>query len=194
MFIILAYFVDVPAATQFSGTLMVWATIVMIFSLPLGAINIVTNYGKKIVQKKRNYGWSVMLLLFMGLTVYSGIILGSGSDLYIFILNGFYWPLGATFYSSLAFYMMSACFVALRFNSKRASVMVLAASFVILKTMPMAEVIPASSVIGTWLLEVQTVGVTRGVLIGATISTIALAVRTMLGYETSAIGVRKEAE
>jgi len=193
-FMILTYFIDVPGATQISSDLMVWASLIMAFSMPLGIVNMISRYGNKVYTKKRNYGFSIMLLVLLAMTLASGIILGDTSSIYTFFMESFVWPLGATMYSILAFYMMSANFVAMRMRNWKAILLVLAGIFVLLTTMPAGSSIPGLTVIGDWLKNIHSVSVTRGVVIGTAISTIALGVRTMLGFETSALGISRGRE
>lgn len=193
-FMILSYFIDIPAAADASDTLLVWATLTLSFAMPIGAIHILRSHGMKIYRKTRNYGFSVILIVTLFLTAAAGLIGGQTNPIYLFFGDAYYWPLGATMYATTAFYMLSASFTAVRARNFKASLLVIPVVLVMIANAPIAGGIPILPDLGRWFLKVQGVSVTRGVRIGTTLSVLALGLRTILGYETSVLGILKEEE
>lgn len=193
-FMILTYFVDVPGASEASSTLMVWTTLILSWSMPLGLVNMLQLHGRKVSNKRRNYGFSVLFLLILFGTLSTGLILGQKSPYYLFFADAWYQPLSASMYSILAFYMMSACFIALKIRNLKSAFLLIPVILVMISNAPIGELIPVIPDIGRWFLNVQGVAVTRGVRIGTALGTIALGLRTILGWESAVLGILRTEE
>jgi hypothetical protein len=93
-------------------------------------------------------------------------------------------PLQATFFALLAFFIATAAFRAFRARSFETLLMVVAGLLVLWGQMPISRLLgdwgPA---IKDWILAVPTTAGARGILLGAALGIIATSVRVLLGFD-----------
>jgi hypothetical protein len=87
-------------------------------------------------------------------------------------------------YSILAFFITSAAFRAFRARNLESSLVLVAGTVMVMSNSPViANYVPALKTLGLWIREVPNMATFRGVMIGAALGSIALAVRTLMGIE-----------
>ncbi len=190
-----------------------YMVIIAAFALLLGVINVVQGNIKKIEQRKA--GWPFAISLLAGLVVMGtfGILSGLRVGPFQGILTApdgsmtpFYWmtknlfnPLQAAMFSLLAFYIASAAFRAFRVRNIDATILIVAAFFVMLGRTPMGEYVfgwlPGGETwmprMTDWIMAVPNTAAQRGIIIGAALGAASLSLRVILGIERSYLGSDK---
>jgi hypothetical protein len=210
----------VPSATfeGASGRLDTWMVIVAGFALTLGVVNVIQTHGRRIMRQEK--GWMYSVALLAGLfTMSAASVMGLFSDAGIgkyndgsptpfdWIFANIFFPLQATMFSLLAFFMASAAYRAFRIRSFQATLLLAAAVIVMLGRIPFGETISPhlpESLTGTpggayllpwltnWIMDKPNSAGQSGIIIGAALGAAALSLRVILGLETSYLGQGKE--
>ena len=201
-----------------SGRLNDWMVIVAGFALTLGVVNVIQTHGKRIMRQEK--GWMYSVALLAGLFAMSGAaVLGLFQDAGIgkyadgsstpfdWIFSNIFFPLQATMFALLAFFMASAAYRAFRIRSFQATLLLAAAVIVMLGRIPFGEMISPhlpESITGTqggayllpwltnWIMDKPNSAGQSGIIIGAALGAAALSLRVILGLETSYLGQGKE--
>src|SRR5262245_45939484 len=194
-----------------SGRLNDWMVIVAGFALTLGVVNVVQTHGKRILRQEK--GWMYSVALLAGLFSMSGAgIYGLLPDVGIgryadgsptpfdWIFTNMFFPLQATMFALLAFFMASAAYRAFRIRSFQATLLLAAAVIVMLGRIPFGEVISPSLPNGehvlpaltNWIMDKPNSAAQSGIIIGAALGAAAMSLRVILGLETSYLGKGKE--
>jgi len=183
------------------------------FALLLGVVNVVQGNIKKIEQRKPGWPFSISLLAGLITMGVFGILSGMKVGPFQGILAApdgsmtpFYWmtknlfnPLQAAMFSLLAFYIASAAFRAFRVRNIDATILIVAAFFVMLGRTPMGEYIfgwlPGGETwmpkMTDWIMAVPNAAAQRGIIIGAALGAASLSLRVILGIERSYLGSDK---
>jgi hypothetical protein len=128
-------------------------------------------------------------LAFMALL---GILGGVGEGtLFHWIFRHVQVPMHATMFSLLAFFIASAAYRAFRLRHRQATVLLVAATFVMLGSVPLGQALwkdlPAVS---SWVLTTPSLAAQRGLILGAALGAVATALRILLGIERGWLGIR----
>jgi hypothetical protein len=197
--IIILFLVDfnlnIPELKPLTNNLTSWGTVIAAFAIGLGFINLFQNYGKKV--QKQTAGWPYALILLITTIGVSlvGIWQGLTGPISSYIYNNVVAPLDATFYSIAVFYMASASYRAFKFKSIESSTLLICAFIVLLKNAPVGETIwTGFQPLGTWLMNYPVTGVSRGVTITTAFGSVALALRVLIGKESSYLAGTQEKE
>ena len=173
------------------------------FALLLGVVNVVQSNVRKIERREKGWPYGAVLLLgmaFMGFSGAAGALrlgglpgIGNFADgsptpfawgsLYMFT------PLQSTMFSLLAFYIASAAFRAFRVRNVEATILLIAAVFVMLGRIPVGE--PVFGGVTEWMMQVPNGAAQRGIIIGAALGAASLSLRVILGIERSYLGLTK---
>ncbi|MEZ4649274.1 MAG: hypothetical protein R3E97_10950 [Candidatus Eisenbacteria bacterium] len=202
--IVAFFFVDgTPVVKKLSNSLEQDMVIVSGFALLLGVVNVVQGNVRKIEPREKGWFYAIVLLAgmaFMGL-------FGAAGAMRLFGLPGigmmpdgrptpFQWgslymftPLQATMFALLAFYIASAAFRAFRIRNLEATILLVAAVFVMLGRIPIGE--PLFGPITEWMMQVPNGAAQRGIIIGAALGAASLSLRVILGIERSYLGLDK---
>jgi hypothetical protein len=117
------------------------------------------------------------------------------NGVYHVLFHGLFFPLGATTFSLLAFYIASAAYRAFRVHTAEAGLMMAAAFVVMLGQVPVGEwlthAIPADGtwrflrleVVGDWIMKWLNMPAQRGILFGIAVGALAMSLRVWLGLE-----------
>lgn len=186
------YMVYDPLDNLVAGVLKYGITI-SAFALTLGAINLLKIHMSKIRKKEGQWQFSAWTIACIAVTAGIGILVGPSATSYSWIYANLYVPMGATMYSIVAFYCVSAAYRAFRIKSGESAVLLICAFFMILKNAPIGETIwPGFRVIGAWVNNYPQIIGYRAFWIGVGIGFIAVTVRMMLGKETAFLGDTEE--
>lgn len=150
----------------------------------IGLVNLTRVHQRNIARKGKDWDLStVLLVLTYGYLVF-GLIVGPANKTYAWIFESTQVPLGATFYSLLAFYIVSAAYRAFRAKSRDAAILLGSAIIVLLGKAPLGEVIcPWFGQATRWLMDIPTTAVMRSVTFGATLGAIITGIRLFFGLE-----------
>lgn len=177
-------------AQIWAETLRTWAVIVYNISLGLGAIRLLMQHSLNLQRRRQNWEYSSMLLIIfviMLLTGFAGYIatgVQTNNQIYNWLFNYVYTPLGATLYPITGFYIFSAAYRAFRARNVDAALMLIAGCFVILSNAPVGEAIWIGfASIGEWFrFTGQVPGMRTFALVGA-LGLISYGFRALLGKE-----------
>ena len=95
-----------------------WGVIIAAFALGLAAVGLVKTHTGRIIERRGEWYNSVLLLIALAVAVISGLI-SRQSSTFKFIFENMITPLGAAFYSMIAFYLLSAAYRAFRADHSR---------------------------------------------------------------------------
>jgi hypothetical protein len=104
------------------------------------------------------------------------------------------YPMMATMFAMLAFYIASAAYRAFRARNPEATLLLLTATLVMLWRIPMGEALlrqfgeSLPGYINTFIMNGANAAVQRGILIGAAMGAASMSLRIMLGIERTYMG------
>jgi hypothetical protein len=155
---ILNFFLDVPIINTIAQELTIWALIIQLIAIGIGAVNMIRSHYRVINRRDpgRWYFSLYMMALFviMMLLGIPGTIGSTENSIYSWLFNQVYVSLGATLYAITGFYIFSAAYRAFRARTIDAGLMLLAGIIMMLSNAPVGEVIwTGFPEIGGWLLE-----------------------------------------
>lgn len=173
-----------------------WAALVAGLALLVGLLNVVGSHIMRVVRRRSDWGYSVVLLLAMLAVIISGTLVGLVPGGYVLLpqnlveqpvrdlFRGFYQPLAASFLALLAFFGLSAALRALRRRTGDALVIVAVAVVVLaLAALPQATALPMLGDSVRWLSDYVALAGARGLLLGAALGALVAGVRVLLGFD-----------
>ena len=188
LFFIGNYFI--PKITPLAQKLNQWAIIVIAFSYVLGVANLVRVNGEHIYRKKEGWGNKIVLVVGLFFMMTIGIVWGVGQDTIFnwFFLNAYY-PMQATMFSLLAFYIASAAFRAFRVRTWEAGLLAITAVLVMIGRVPLGEKLWHTFPDFTeWIMNVPQLAAKRAIMIGAALGAISTALKVLIGLERTYLG------
>lgn len=169
-------------------TLRGWSSNIAAFAVINAVFNLsIVHIGN--IRRRRAGIWpySAWLLFVTYFMIIVGLVLGTGSEQYVWLLDNVYAVLVTTVFSLLTFYLATAVYRSFRARSIEAFVLLLTYASVVASNGPLTANIPVLGQIGLFLqLSIGAAGF-RGMLIGSAISMIAMAFRMMIGIERGAL-------
>lgn len=187
--VVFDFFLKVPFLNKWSVEFQNWGIVVAAFALGLAAVNLFRIHGRRIIEKKK--GWLESSVLMLGLLsmIFTGIFMGQSSESFLFIFRNFHQPLSAAMFSLLVFFIASASFRAFRARSIEAAVLLVAGILLMLGNAPIGEAIsPYFPKISAWLMQIPNLAGQRGIMIGAAIGIISVGLRVLLGIDRGYLG------
>jgi hypothetical protein len=189
---ILEYFIPHQQALSIFEPVRQWAIIIMGFAYVLGISNIVRiNY--HVIQKKgRDWIYKIVLILGLFFMIFVGIVtpgkIGEGTIFYWVYINAYY-PLQATMFALLAFFIASAAFRAFRVRTFQASLLAITAILVMIGRVPVGEKLWAGFPdFVEWIMNVPQLAGKRAIMIGAALGAISTALKVLVGLERTYLG------
>lgn len=180
LFVLLDFFVQ----NAFIGTLKFvfvrWAIIVAAFAMVLGFFNVLIVHLNKILRFKQGWFYSIFLVLTMMVVLILGLIQGPQGSLTSRIFQYILFPLQATIFSLLAFFVASAAYRAFRLRSWESALLVITGVIVLLGQVPLWG---ALATFKEWILGVPSMAGARGILLGVALGTVATGLRVLLGID-----------
>jgi hypothetical protein len=203
-----AYFIPHRPFSNFQRLFGDWFSIVAAFAIWLGALNLIKISTTK-VYRRRPDRWSAVLiiaafLIVVGAGFYEGIKGIHATPQYSYRDPGtaFNWlyvyvysSLSATMFALLAFFVASASYRAFRARNLEATLLLLAAFFVMLGRVPIGDLLtpwlPDNYRLSDWANWIMTVPNTTGqraIMIGIALGMVSTSLRIILGLERSYLG------
>ncbi len=174
--------------------------VIYAFALGLGVYSLLRFHAQNLVRRRP--GWHNNLAFFVAFfgmmfagfwkTMHPSAI---SSNLYDMLFNGIVSALGATMFSTIGFFIVSAAYRAFRIRSGEATLMLAAAFVVMLGQVPvgawMTGFLPAKGFFASmrlenlsfWILNHPNMAAWRGMSFGVEIGALAMALRTWLSLE-----------
>lgn len=186
--------------TGFTEQVDVITTVVFTFAMGLGVINLVQLHGKNIFKRKPNWPYSLGFFIAFFALMIGGFLkdyLPSKitKNLFDMLFQGTIVSLGASMFSTVAFFIVSAAYRAFRIKSAEATLMLIAAFIVMLGQVPVGAAItnfiPATGFLSNlrlentsyWILTVPNMAAWRGISFGIEIGALAMSLRIWLSLE-----------
>jgi len=152
----------------------------------IGLVNLTAVHSRNIKRRGKDWDLSLILLIITFGYLALGIFTSPTAELYSWIFNATTVPIGATFYSLLAFYIVSAAYRAFRARTRDAAILLIAGVIVLLGNAPIGEVIyPGFGTATQWIMNIATASAMRAIIFGATIGAFITAIRVVFGIDRS---------
>jgi len=171
-----------------------WFFIIAAFAIYLGILNLILVNGDKIYKKQK--GWlfgAVVIFGFLVITII-GIFFSGGKSFqdpgtpFYYIYMNLYYPLSATMFALLAFFVASASYRAFRARNVEATMLLGAAFILMLGRVPIGYWI--STWLGhtlanaaDWIMDFPQLAGQRAIMIGIALGVVSSALRVILGLE-----------
>jgi hypothetical protein len=178
----------VPGVGAVQAALVDWAVIVGTMSLVfLGGLNVLAVHWHKIRHLEKGWVYSLFLWLGFGIMLGTGFVEGPDGELISLVFKHVQFPLQATIFSLLAFFLATAAYRAFRVRSLESLALLLVAIVVLLGQVPpswgidaLAKTLPWA---GEWIVSVMSLGGARGILLGVALGTIVVGLRLLMGID-----------
>ena len=192
LFMAVQYFIPHESVQFWYERVLLWLQTLLAFAFLLGTISLVRLHYHKIRNRADDRGFSWVVILGLAAMVGFGFIHpehnspGSPFDL---LFQNIQVPVEATMFSLLAFYIASAAFRAFRARTLEATLLLVAATIVMLGRVPIGDLISHWIPDATdWILNVPNMAAKRGIMIGVGLGMMATALKIMLGIERAWMG------
>jgi len=196
---VVQYFIPHSPFNHLDGLFSDWFSIVQACAIVLGSLNLLMISGQKITGRKEGWGYAVVIILSFFLITIIGFAggvefrdAGTGFD---WLYNYTYVPLSSTMYAILAFFVASASYRAFRARNAEATLLLLAAFFVMLGRVPIGDLLTMwmpegyrMSNIATWIMDFPQTAGQRAIMIGIALGLVSTSLRVILGIERSHLG------
>lgn len=190
LFTIVTSFVPAKPIADLNQTFRNWYIGIITFFIFLGTLNLVRVNGERIKTKARDWQYSIILIAALAVMLFAGFFKGRASldegNPFMYLYFNVQFPLEATMYSLLAFFVTSASFRAFRARNKQALVLLLAAVIIMLGRVPVGTWIwKGFPDVTEWIMAYPNAAAKRGIRLGIDLGLISMALRMILGIERS---------
>ncbi|MEW5994488.1 MAG: hypothetical protein AB1744_08845 [Candidatus Zixiibacteriota bacterium] len=183
--------------------LLVWVTIIGGFTLLLGGVSITRVNWARVQKRQSGWFYNVLTLLavfvmavpaVLGTWIDSPLLGRDEGSIYDWMFFYMDYPMMATMFAMLAFYIASAAYRAFRARNPEATLLLVTATLVMLWRIPMGEAFlrlfsdSLPDYINTFIMNGANAAVQRGILIGAALGAASMSLRIMLGIERTYMG------
>jgi hypothetical protein len=198
---IIQFFVPHPPFNKTQDIFNDWVNIIIGFAIVLGVLNLMRVNLNKMSQKTK--GWPYALVVILGLVVYTIVGLAfsggrsfqnPGTSFYWVYINIFY-PLNSTMFALLAFFVASASYRAFRARNKEATLLLIAATILMLGRVPLGEYLSGwlpegyrLSSLSDWIMDFPQTAGQRAIMMGIALGIISTSLRIILGIERTYLG------
>ncbi|MDI6740781.1 MAG: hypothetical protein QME74_10520 [Candidatus Edwardsbacteria bacterium] len=184
------YFVPSRLSKDLFNTYLDWGRIMGIPALFIAIDSLVRHHTHRIQRRKVNWQYSIIylgaILLMASVGIFGGIKQGT---LFMNLFTYAMAPMQATVFSLLAFYMTSAAYRAFRARTAEATVLLLAAFFLMLGLIPLgAWLWKGIPVVSEWLMLVPNMASKRAIAFGVGLGMAATSLKIVLGIERNWLG------
>ncbi len=189
LFMLVQFFLKAKFLDSAYQEVLDWVQIVYLFTLWVGALNLIKLHLKKTNDKKQFF-YSLITLAGIFLMLVFGLAGGKEQgSAFNWVFENVQVPLQATMFSLLAFFVASAAYRGFRARSGEALVLLVVACLVMLGRVPIGNLISARIPdLANWILNFPSMVARRGILIGIGLGTVATALRIILGIERTYLG------
>jgi hypothetical protein len=178
-----------------------WFLIVAAFAIILGILNLLKISLDKAYKKKKDWFFGLVVVLSFFFIVIPGFLFSGGRGFqnpgtpFFWIYFYIYIPLMSTMFALLAFFVASASYRAFRARNKEATMLLLAAAFVMLGRVPIGYYLSSwlpekyqLAAIADWIMNFPQTAGQRAIMIGIALGIISTCLRVILGIERAYIG------
>lgn len=190
IFTIVSHFIPAQPVAELNQTFRNWYIGIISFFIFLGTVNLARSNSEKIKAKARDWRYSIILIVSLAVMLVAGFYKGRASmdegNPFMYLYFNVQYPLEATMYSLLAFFITSAAFRAFRARNKEAVLLLVAAVLVMLGRVPVgAAMWDGFPDVTEWIMSFPNAAAKRGIRLGIDLGLISMALRMILGIERS---------
>jgi len=198
---IIQFFVPHWPFNILEGLLTSWMLIIFAFAIWLGALNLLKVSLDKISKRSRDWPYAIITIAGFLMIAIPGFLFSGGrrfqdpGTAFDYIYQNVYSPLSSTMFAMLAFYVASASYRAFRARTKEATLLLLAAFFVMLGRVPIGDVLSSflpegfrMSQMADWIMNYPQTAGQRAIMIGIALGIVSTSLRLILGIERSHLG------
>jgi len=196
---VIQYFIPHWPFSKMSDWFSDWFSIVAACAIILGALNLMKLSFLKVYDRKEGWGYAAVIIITFFLMAIVGI--AGGRDFrnpgtsFDWLYNYVYIPLSATMFAILAFFVASASYRAFRARNFEATLLLVAAFFVMIGRVPVGYTLSSFmpegwqlSNLATWVMTIPQAAGQRAIMIGIGLGIVSTSLRIILGLERSHIG------
>ncbi len=176
-----------------------WFAIVAACAIVLGALNLIRISIQKVIRRKPAWVYSLVTILSFLLITVIGFAEGKGfrdpETGFSWLYDNIYTPLSSSMYAILAFFVASASYRAFRARNVEATLLLLAAFFVMIGRVPVGYVLSSFMPDGyrltdlaVWIMNVPNTAGQRAIMIGIALGIVSTSVRVIVGLERTYLG------
>ncbi len=179
-----------------------WFFIIAAFAIYLGVLNLLKVNADKVYKKERDWPFGVVVILGFLLITIVGLFFSGGAKHFLdpgtpffYLYDHVYYPLSATMFALLAFFVASASYRAFRARNVDATMLLVAAFVLMLGRVPVGDWISAWLPEGyrlgdaaDWIMDFPQTAGQKAIMIGIALGVISSALRVILGLERTYMG------
>jgi hypothetical protein len=191
---VIQYFVPHYPFNRMSHWFSDWFAIIIACAIVLGALNLMKISFQKVIKKKPDWGYAVVIIVSFLLIVIIGLSEGEAfrdpGTKFDWLYNYVYTPCSATMFAILAFFVASASYRAFRARNFEATLLLLAAFFVMIGRVPVGDIITGFmpegarlSNLASWIMSFPQTAGQRAIMIGIALGIVSTSLRVILGIE-----------
>lgn len=196
---VVQYFIPHYPFNKLSDWFSDWFSIVQACAIILGSLNLMKMSIAKVSSQKKDWGYSAVIIASFLVITIIGISEGeefrvSGTK-FDWLFQFIYIPLSATMFSILAFFVASASYRAFRARNFEATLLLIAAFFVMIGRVPVGDALTAFmpegfrlSDLASWVMNYPQSAGQRAIMIGIGLGIVSTSLRVILGIERTHIG------
>ena len=171
-----------------------WAVIVTATAAGVGVLNAVLRSGDRIRKKQPYWYIEIWTLVVMVIVAVSGLIVTTGGfgthPVFNWVMTNMYRPIDSSVYGMIIFDIAIAFYRTFRARTVDATILLVSAFIVMVRNAPITGgLMPWFIPIGDWVNNIPTGGASRAFIMVASIGLIGFAIRSMLGHESTTVGV-----
>jgi hypothetical protein len=190
LFTIVTHFIPARPVADLNQTFRNWYVGIITFFIFLGTLNLLRVNSEKIKTRARDWRYSIILITSLAIMLFAGFYKGHASmdegRPFMYLYFNVQFPLEATMFSLLAFFVTSASFRAFRARNKEAVCLLLAAVIIMLGRVPVGTSIwKGFPGVTEWIMSYPNAAAKRGIRLGIDLGLISMALRMILGIERS---------
>ncbi|RKX29818.1 MAG: hypothetical protein DRP47_00700 [Candidatus Zixiibacteriota bacterium] len=196
---VLQYFIPHWPFSQVNTWFSDWFSIVGAFAIWLGALNLLKISALKVIGKKSDWGYAIVIIISFIIMVAIGFAEGKEfreqGTMFSWLYEYVYSPLSATMFALLAFFVASASYRAFRARNLDATLLLMAGFLIMLGRVPVGDSIsfflPENyqfSQVASWIMTWPQTAGQRAIMIGIALGLVSTSLRIILGIERAHLG------
>jgi hypothetical protein len=199
--LIFQYFIPAEPFGTLNQVFADWFQVIGAFAIWLGALNLIKVAGNSVYKKRRDWPYALLIIVSFFVMVIVGLFFSGGrrfqdqGTAFTALYDYVYSPLTAMMFALLAFYVGSASYRAFRARTKEATILLLAAFFVMMGRVPLGDSLTSwlptwlhMSNVANWIMNIPNTAGQRAIMIGIALGTVSTSLRLILGIERSYLG------
>lgn len=178
-----------------------WFFIIAAFAIYLGVLNLIRINADKMYKKQKDWPFGLVVIIGFLMITIPGLFFSGGRSFsdpgtpFYYLYIHVYYPLMATMFALLAFFVASASYRAFRARNVEATMLLVAAFILMLGRVPIGDWItawlPEGYRLGNWadwIMDYPQTAGQKAIMIGIALGVVSSALRVILGLERAYMG------